>query len=902
MVVLATCMGYGMRSSNPLPKDKTQTMTSLFDPKVGVWKIDWPGRVARHDLVFLTPPEDPVQGLPIGNGEIGVLGWFEKSKIVFAVNKSDLWDDAAFGRFHNWHPAEEEYSTALRHGCRIILDFQLPIFDTFYLKDFQARISLADAAIACSASGPFGSVAFTGFVDHASGVFCGEVESRLKETVPLAIKIQRYGSRTFSHWYAMVNGNPALGLKGTRARADREGAYVTHTLTSGTFAAGGRVVDTNGLKTRYTVEDSHTAAMTITGSRHKKLSFLAAVTSPEPGNPVPAVKKELEAARASGRTAMFREHKKAWKAFWLRSLMECGDDYLDSLWHITMFYAACSQWGKYPGRFINGLWSWNRDVQPWNFYFHWNQQQTYWPLNAAGHHDLIESYLTYRFGSLSYAKEDARTVFGTDGAVVSDVCERRGYNSASEFHNHTPVAQIAMDFWRQYAYTGDREFLKTKALPFIREAACFFEHLFEKGKDGRYHAKQGTGYEGWIPLHDGVSELVYGNVLFTTALDALKEAGEADPRAATWRDIRDHLAPLPTVKADKNFIRRGQFLRGWFKGDPAVSGRLLAAGFGVKENKWLTSFLPEAPSGPASQELFELIGRNEGKPPLPDKYRDDIRCNDGIFPWVEQAAVFPSGLIGLGQRGSALYNTVVNTVKLYACPGMGWSPLGITLARLGLGPEARKVIESWPMYWQYYSNGWGHYGPLAGMKAESALPNRVSRIEMQNPSLPEEERVKKGVPFQLYPFRHMGMEAMSVFAGAVNESLLQSHEGLIRVAPAVTEDLTARFTLHAQGGFVVSAEIEKGKPRWIAIESRQGNSCRVASPWPAVVLYENGRKVGRQDGPIIEFSTALRGRYMLVPDAKTMRTWKTASVRHARNDRAKTHSSGYATLGLPRMF
>ena len=40
----------------------------------------------------------------------------------------------------------------------------------------------------------------------------------------------------------------------------------------------------------------------------------------------------------------------------------------------------------------------------------------------------------------------------------------------------------------------------------------------------------------------------------------------------------------------------------------------------------------------------------------------------------------------------------------------------------------------------------------------------------------------------------------------------------------------------------------------------------------------------------------------LVPDAKIMKTWKTTSVHHARNDHAKTHSSGYASLGLPRLF
>ncbi|NQT20528.1 MAG: hypothetical protein HQ592_12535, partial [Planctomycetes bacterium] len=212
------------------------------------------------------------------------------------------------------------------------------------------------------------------------------------------------------------------------------------------------------------------------------------------------------------------------------------------------------------------------------------------------------------------------------------------------------------------------------------------------------------------------------------------------------------------------------------------------------------------------------------------------------------------------------------------------------------------VIDSWPMYWQFYSNGWGHYGSLAIAKAESTLPGRVSHLRVQDTSLPEDEREEQAFPFRMYPFRHMGMEAMSVFAGAVNESLLQSHDGIIRVAPAVTADQNARFTLHAQDGFVVSSELEKGKPRWIGIESKLGKTCRLANPWRKAIVYENGKKIGRLTGAVVEFPTTAGKRYLLVPDARIMKAWKTTSARRARNDNAKTHSSGYASLGLPRMF
>lgn len=488
------------------------------------WKIDWPGRVSRHDLVYLSPPCDPMQGMPLGNGDVGALCWCEDTKLIFAVNKCDLWDDAAFTRFHNWKAEEEEYSTTLRHACRLILDFQMPVFDVFYLSDFNGRLNLADASLTISARTPFGAISVRAFVSHAEGLFCCTVNSDLKENVPLHVRLERYGSRTFSHWYSLITRSPTLGLGGTEVSVGENNACLTHRLTSGLFAAGCNVITEGNARAIYTREHSHAAQVVVSGGANKMFSIFLSVTAPMAGDPAAETRKTLSAAGKTGIPALYDAHARAWKTFWLRSLMESGDNYLDNLWHLTMYYANASQRGAYPGRFINGLWTWSRDVQNWNFYFHWNQQQVYWPLNAAGHPDLMNSYLAYRFRGLPCAQQDAQEMFHADGAFVSDVCDRRGWNSKSESANHTPVAQIALDFWRQYQFTGDQEFLKKRALPYLVEAAKFFESLFTLGADGRYHAAGGTGYEGGIEMRDAITELACAKALFATVLAAIAEA------------------------------------------------------------------------------------------------------------------------------------------------------------------------------------------------------------------------------------------------------------------------------------------------------------------------------------------------------------------------------------------
>ncbi|HUH45864.1 MAG TPA: DUF5703 domain-containing protein, partial [Arenibacter sp.] len=478
--------------------------------------------VSQYDLVYKSPPIDPMQGIPLGNGEIGALFWCEDSKIIIALNKSDLWEDAEPDESDNWKNETDDRYTTLRHASRVIIDFKLPVFNSFYLTDFDARLSLADASLIIQATSPYGRVYLKAFIDHRTGALIYDLESDMKEDVPTDVTIERYGSRTFSMWYARINRDATIGLSGTDAITDNKGLYITQKLTDGVFAVGGTVLKSNGLDINYSRDHSRSATISLSGKKEKSVQLAFSVSSPIVGDPISVVKAELDSIKATGTEAVFDSHSKIWRSKWNRSFMDYGDDYLNNLWYLTMYYANASQGGKYPGRFINGLWGWSRDVQNWNFYYHWNQQQLYWPLNAAGHHDLLEPYLDFRFNSLPYAKRDAREVLKLKGAFISDVTNRNGYNSTTLSENHTPVAEIALDFWRQYQFTGDKKFLKEQALPFILEAARFFESLLTKEDDGLYHSAESTGYEGWIKLKDGLTDLVYARAIFNTALEALK--------------------------------------------------------------------------------------------------------------------------------------------------------------------------------------------------------------------------------------------------------------------------------------------------------------------------------------------------------------------------------------------
>src|SRR4029079_487072 len=76
-------------------------------------------------------------------------------------------------------------------------------------------------------------------------------------------------------------------------------------------------------------------------------------------------------------------------------------------------------------------------------------------------------------------------------------------------------------------------------------------------------------------------------------------------------------------------------------------------------------------------------------------------------------------------------------------------------------------------------------------------------------------------------------EYLGVHLAVMNEALLHSYNGKIRVFRALPKDATfiSRFTLAAMGGFLVSAEKEGDDIKYVGIKSLSGNPVTLVNPW-----------------------------------------------------------------------
>ena len=118
-------------------------------------------------------------------------------------------------------------------------------------------------------------------------------------------------------------------------------------------------------------------------------------------------------------------------------------------------------------------------------------------------------------------------------------------------------------------------------------------------------------------------------------------------------------------------------------------------------------------------------------------------------------------------------------------------------------------------------------------------------------------------------FRHYGggIENLTTIPATINEMLMQSFEGVIRLFPCWNKKSNASFTnLRADGAFLVSAELKNEKISSVKIKSLKGRLCNVdfADIKSAVRESDNKEIEFKRNGNIISFETKENETYLLL--------------------------------------
>jgi hypothetical protein len=251
--------------------------------------------------------------------------------------------------------------------------------------------------------------------------------------------------------------------------------------------------------------------------------------------------------------------------------------------------------------------------------------------------ELMLAYTSYIESIVPGMETSAQNIFGARGVVLPSRSTTLGYNNAvaPNFAGGFWVggaSWAAHFFYDYYLYTGDKEFLRDHALPFMEKAALFFEDYLYEGPDGKLMFSPTQSPENTPGNTDSqgsfnaTSEIAMAKELLQNVILASRELGVNAEKIPVWTAMLDKMPPY-----------------------------LIAENGAVKE--WSTPLLDDQLGHRHSSQLYALF---DGMPPeiasdpeLRDAFKKVIEIKLDRH-WKESSGFMSFGVVQLGLVAASL--------------------------------------------------------------------------------------------------------------------------------------------------------------------------------------------------------------------------------------------------------
>jgi hypothetical protein len=479
--------------------------------------------LAACNVIWDTPSTGSLGSMPAGNGETGINLWVEPSgDILLYVARTDAWDEnerpCKLGRVRvrvSPNPVAKGFKQTLNlaEGCIDLafgvgaerLDARVWVNahqQVVHLEMHAAQPFSVTAAVELwrTQERPFRGPAGTEpREDHCLYAF-REAQLKVYPDTLVAGETDRitwYHRNCVSPWVSSLQYQELEQLV--------EGA--TDPLLHRTF--GAVLVGTDLVRQSDTalVSRQPVAAARIDLITHTQLA-------PELGDWTAAIRDEVTALAVSDRPQQWAAHRQWWHAFWNRSyILASGTPEAEAVtraYVLQRWVQACAGRGHFPIKFNGSLFVVDRhydaDYRRWGGgYWLQNTRLVYWPMLASGDFDMMRPFFEMYCNMLPLARERAQAHFHHAGAFIPEVVSFWGTNpnhygrhgpkvgSPSEWingdytrHDYNGMLEIVALMIAYYRFTGDREFLHDRLVPFARDILLWWDRHWPLDQRGKW--------------------------------------------------------------------------------------------------------------------------------------------------------------------------------------------------------------------------------------------------------------------------------------------------------------------------------------------------------------------------------------------------------------------------------
>lgn len=484
--------------------------------------------------------KDAPIGPYLGNGDVGAVAWTSAFGQTLRLSKVDFVTDA-------WRDWAGDGAAALPAG-----EVEIAVKDDagegfrYEMDQFTATLSMR--------TGTKRPVSMKTWLAPDANVVVVELANASSEAVPIAVKLRPIVRPGFSV-SAATSG--AVAQIARRTKSGDGARWVSQVGVSAKIvgAADVRVSrEGNGTLQEFTLGAGACARVAVRvsgGGRGDDSAWAEA-------------RRALDGLDERGIAAMRERHQSWWNEMWTRSYVDSGDALLNGQYLTSIYLMASAYSPKSPA--CGGMYGvWNMEdgmMYHGDIHLNYNSQGGFYSMFSANRPELALPFFDFLEKMMPEGRRRAREEMGeVHPSLAGKSCRGLLFPVSAlgigEFYGgywqQTMDAPFNVPLWSwYYEYTGDAEFLRERAYPFIRECGDFYEDFLRRepyGDSYRYCITTGAHENSWDL--NPPSELAIVEATFRLLLRYSETLGVDSGRRALWRDILDHLPEYRVVMPTK---------------------------------------------------------------------------------------------------------------------------------------------------------------------------------------------------------------------------------------------------------------------------------------------------------------------------------------------------------------
>ena len=427
----------------------------------------------------------------------------------------------------------------------------------------------------------------------------------------------------------------------------------------------------------------------------------SSITSAHHDDPLNEAERMTIFAKLEGRERLLSFHGKAWAELWKSDIQIEGDpqaqqDVHSMMYHLYSFVREGTDYSPSPMG-LSGL--------GYNGHVFWDTELWMYPALLVLKPEMAKSMVEYRYNRLTAAKKNAFS-HGYKGAMfpwesaATGVEETPVWALSGPFEHHI-TACVGIAAWNYYCVTQDKEWLKERGWPILKETADFWASRVERNGPGKYDIKNVVAADEWA---ENVDNNAWTNAAAKAVLQYATEAAAliGSKADADWMHVAQN---IPILKMDNGVTQE----HATYKGEGIKQGDVNLLAYPLKEVsdpkqvlkdlEYYETRVPNEGTPAMTQAIFTLLYARLGnaekalkffkesyEPNLNPPFRVIAETKGGTNPYFATGAggILQSVLMGFG--GIDITSKGITQIK--SILPKHWKKLTLT----GIGPDKKTLV------------------------------------------------------------------------------------------------------------------------------------------------------------------------------------------------------------------